>query len=324
MRSRAVRDLQRRLAEVGHPPGTDPPGTFGAGTETALLAFQRAAGLPVDGLCGALTWDALVEAGYRLGDRQLYLRAPMMRGDDVADLQRRLGALGFDAGRVDGIFGPDTADALGEFQRNCGLPGDGIFGPDTNLALRRLGAERTAALPVALVRERAALLVADRSLAAKRVVIGEPGGLGALAQAIAYRLRDARATATTLDHPDWSVQARRANSFAADLYLGLQLRPSGPAAVAFYRGKGYESTGGLRLAELVAEQLGHLDDGPPVIEGMRLPALRETRMPAVVVTLNDPATVVARTPDLALALTRAIARWVEDPVQLVTAALAAR
>ena len=35
---------------------------------------------------------------------------------------------GFDTGRVDGIFGDATARALGEFQRNAGLPVDGIVG----------------------------------------------------------------------------------------------------------------------------------------------------------------------------------------------------
>ena len=48
----------------------------------------------------------------------LYHRIPMMRGDDVAELQARLNSLGFDTGKVDGIFGPDTLagllDSLGE------------------------------------------------------------------------------------------------------------------------------------------------------------------------------------------------------------------
>ena len=39
-------------------------------------------------------------------------------GDDVAELQQRLSALGFDSGRVDGIFGDLTSAALGEFQRD--------------------------------------------------------------------------------------------------------------------------------------------------------------------------------------------------------------
>ena len=52
--------------------------------------------------------------------------------------QRRLSALGFDTGRVDGIFGRQTASALGEFQRNAGLPVDGILGAETLRDLKRM------------------------------------------------------------------------------------------------------------------------------------------------------------------------------------------
>ena len=57
---------------------------------------------------------------------------------DVAELQRRLSALGFDPGRVDGIFGDQTTDALVDFQRNAGLSPDGICGPQTLAELIRL------------------------------------------------------------------------------------------------------------------------------------------------------------------------------------------
>ena len=70
-------------------------GRFGPGTQAAVVDFQRHRGLPASGVCDTATWMALVEAGYRAGDRLLYLRSPMLRGDDVADLQRSLGALGF-------------------------------------------------------------------------------------------------------------------------------------------------------------------------------------------------------------------------------------
>ena len=86
-----------------------------------MSAFQQARGLPADGICDRVTWMALVEASWELGDRTLYLRAPNLRGDDVAELQRQLGRLGFDPGRVDGIFGPATTAALAEFQRNVEL-----------------------------------------------------------------------------------------------------------------------------------------------------------------------------------------------------------
>ena len=115
-------------------------GLYCAGTESAIRAFQQARGLPIDGLCDQITWAALVEASWRRGDRLLFLTSPNMRGDDIADLQARLGRIGFDCGRVDGIFGPRTARALEDFQNNAGLLADGTCGagtPDALLAARR-------------------------------------------------------------------------------------------------------------------------------------------------------------------------------------------
>src|SRR4051794_31326296 len=102
-----VGDIQRRLIAAGFAID-DPAERYGAATEAAVRRFQQARGLVVDGICGRETWTALVEAGWQLGDRLISLKSPMMRGEDVGELQRKLGALGFDSGRVDAIFGPLT------------------------------------------------------------------------------------------------------------------------------------------------------------------------------------------------------------------------
>ena len=47
-----------------------------------------------------------------------------MRGDDVRAMQTVLAKLGFDCGRADGIFGPNTLRALTEFQQNYGITAD--------------------------------------------------------------------------------------------------------------------------------------------------------------------------------------------------------
>ncbi len=57
------------------------------------------------------------------------------RGPEVAELQRRLLAAGFDPGLADGDFGPRTDTAVRAFQKSRGLVVDGIVGPRTWSAL---------------------------------------------------------------------------------------------------------------------------------------------------------------------------------------------
>lgn len=149
----SVHDVQRRLDELGLSVGGDPPGDFGDGTRDAVRTFQQSRGLTADGVVGRDTWRSLVEAHFSLGDRLLYLTHPMKRGDDVRDLQERLNRLGFDSGQVDGILGPETRDAILDFQANAGLQDDGTAGPETIGTLRRLHRSHQA-VPAAVVRER--------------------------------------------------------------------------------------------------------------------------------------------------------------------------
>ena len=57
------------------------------------------------------------------------------RSERVKILQRRLGAIGFDAGIPDGIFGRGTRKAVKHFQRVSQLKADGYVGPATWKAL---------------------------------------------------------------------------------------------------------------------------------------------------------------------------------------------
>ena len=79
----AVLDVQQRLELLGFSSGVDPEGSYGDGTRAAVEAFQYRRGLRIDGACGPQTWSALVEAGRALGDRFLYRRTPMLRGDEI-------------------------------------------------------------------------------------------------------------------------------------------------------------------------------------------------------------------------------------------------
>jgi N-acetylmuramoyl-L-alanine amidase len=306
-----VHDIQARLTALGFDTAGDPEARFGPATRVAVEGFQHRRGLRVDGVCGRQTWATLVEAGFGLGDRYLYLRTPMLRGDDVAELQQRLGALGFDTGRVDGIFGQLTASALIEFQRNAGQPADGIVGPTTVEELRRVQTRQREPESVSTVRAREDLRRAPPTLARRRLALGEAGGLSTTVAALRRRLTGAGAMVTELHHPDGSLQAAEANAAGVDVYVGLRLDPEQRGcATAFYAGYRTESPGGRRLAELVQARvpasLGIPDRG---VQGMSVPLLRETVMPAVIVEVGGPSVVVEQGPVLARALVEALTDW---------------
>jgi N-acetylmuramoyl-L-alanine amidase len=287
---------------------------FGEDTEAAVRALQAVRGLDAHGVCDRVTWSRLVEAGYRLGDRLLYLRTPYVRGDDVVDLQRRLNTLGFDAGRVDGIFGPDADRALRGFQRNAGLSVDGICGAKTVLSLQRLRSKGPESDPAA-VREAVRLAAAPATLRGRRVVLGERGGLAPFLREVQHALNEYGAVVTLLSHPDDSILAGQANASGAEVSLVFSLAATGSACrAAYYGAHGSISPAGRRLAGLLLDELsisGAGTDGPPV--PMAMPILRETRMPAVSVELGPARFVVERAAIAAAAIGRGLSRWADGP-----------
>src|SRR3954452_23942847 len=90
--------------------------------------------------------------------RMLFPASPMMRGDDVLDVQQRLSVFG--AALVqDGLYGNGTADAVRKFQSSHGLEVDGIVGPMTWTALfQEAGAPPPAVPPDPLASESLASL----------------------------------------------------------------------------------------------------------------------------------------------------------------------
>lgn len=306
-----VADLQRRLRAAGFETGTQ-AGEYCEATQRAVTDFQRVAGLRADGVCDAATWSALVESSYELGDRLLCLRSPMMRGDDVSELQLRLSKLGFDTGRVDGIFGPATQEAVGDFQRNAGLVSDEVCGPETTAALRRLEG-RAGSATVTGVRERDQLRRRATDPSHLRVALGSPGELHPILTTFAAELRRG-GTSTLLLDSGWSEQATASNDFAADVYVGLVVADEPLAEAAFFAAPGYESYGGRGLAERI---IGELPAAPGwgigSVQGLRIPILRETRPPAVLLTLGSDDIVDRHASLVVAALHRALTAWSEDP-----------
>ena len=305
-----MRDVQRRLSRLSHSPLTA-DGHFGEDSVRAVREFQRARGLPADGMVGSETWRALVEAGYALGDRLLWHSASMMRGDDVRDLQHRLNQLGFDAGPEDGIFGPLAREAVEELQRNMGLDIDGVAGPATVAALRRLVRDHQSGGIGIRAREREALRrMSRRGLTGARLLIDpsrgaeDPGHIGStglteaqvtwqIARRLAGRLgaQGAQALLARGPHsnPSSSARARLANEQGVDLVLSIGVgshpTPRARGAASYYFGAAhFVSEAGWRLAQACQHHM--VQDGwepdcrtHPVTWAI----VRETRMPTVVI-----------------------------------------
>jgi N-acetylmuramoyl-L-alanine amidase len=277
-----------------------------------LEAFQRRRGLHVSGVCDEATWLALVEAGWTLGDRLLMLGAPHQRGDDVAQLQHTLNHLGFDCGRPDGILGPATARALEDFQRNCGLRVDGVCGVHTLRMLDLVRRQSGDGPGVAHVRERESVAAAG-SLATLRIVVGQFGGLSSITRSLARALRAAGATVMSTDEYEAAAHAAAANRFGASVYLGFEPRSDTRSTIAYFAVPQFESLGGRTLAIHTARELRPVLSSEPTLAGMRLPVLRETRMPAVLCLLGPVRDVVDAADEVAAASLRALRAWVVAP-----------
>ncbi len=88
---------------------------FGPATTAAVRDFQQANGLTADGQVGDETWPKLIVT-VRQGDQ----------GDAVKAAQTQWRFL-----ERDGVFGPETENAVRLFQEQAGLAVDGIVGPET-------------------------------------------------------------------------------------------------------------------------------------------------------------------------------------------------
>jgi N-acetylmuramoyl-L-alanine amidase len=288
---RPVRDIQSRLSALGYACHPDPPGEFRERTRLAVVAFQHARGIAPDGIVGPDTWRNLVDATYRLGDRLLFYRRPMLRGDDVADLQRRLNALGFDAGKVDGIFGPDTQRALLDFQRNRCVAEDGSAGPLVIQELRHV-ARATSKTGREAVREREWIRGLPASIVGARIFVdpacrdAEEGDGAWSAASETSRLIQQRGGVPLLSRsadtrfPE-RVRVGRANRMGVDLIVSFQQPRSDTAGVYFFASTMSRSEAGALLASETAERLG------VGVEGRAIPILKETRAPAIVVAVDD-------------------------------------
>lgn len=237
-----------------------------------IRSFQQERGLHVTGELNSSTLRALDEARWKLGDRSLNLQpSPMMRGDDVAALQARLTEMGFNAGRVDGLFGERTESAVKEFQQSVGIKVDGKCGPATIIALIRLTKIVSGGAP-AQMREIAAQRNRGPALANKVIVIDPAFGeqeaeiVYDIAQRLEGRLLALGASVFLTRGPRNVLTENQlitfANKSSADLLISLHsdrlANPQAHGVSTYFYGSdahGVHSIVGERFASLVQREI---------------------------------------------------------------------
>ena len=281
--------------------------------EIAIRNFQQDKGLSVDGIVGPETFRRLEEARWSLGDRVLiYTPGHLIHGDDVATLQRKLNDLGFDSGRVDGVFGVNTYRALQEFQKGLGLSPDGICGLEVYKSFERLARAVTGGRPEVM---RDSLKHEFKKTGiANKVILIDPGHGGSdlgvfdneineaeIVLDIAERLEGmlgVLGTTTLLTRRDENLdelaRAKYANDADVDLVVSLHVdaidnSSARGCAIFFYGNENLATTSkiGEELAILMQEKLAAI---PQILNLGAHPKtwdlLRLTRMPAVRVELG--------------------------------------
>ena len=150
-RGGGVQVVQYYLAFLGYFLPQLPPievtGIFDNATRDAVYTFQSYAGLPIDGIVGRDTWNALQDnyaqvvnnlpAQYQQYLSQIYPGRYLVvgdRGESIRQLQQNLRRIAqanpnIPLIEVDGIYGPATQAAVLALQRQLGMEPTGAVGP---------------------------------------------------------------------------------------------------------------------------------------------------------------------------------------------------
>jgi N-acetylmuramoyl-L-alanine amidase len=191
-----------------------------------------------------------------------------MRCDDIAALQARLTEMGFDCGRVDGIYGPRTEAAIKEFQKSVGTTVDGKCGPATIIALIRLTKIVSGGAPSAL--RQSATQQSRGPALANKVIVLNPDGDNQLVYDVAVRTEgrllalgaSVFLTRGATNNPSEQERIAFSNKSGADLTISLNLEmyhneKAHGVATYFYGSDahGVHSIVGERFASLVQREI---------------------------------------------------------------------
>ena len=184
----------------------------------------------------------------------------------------RLAQLGFNPGRIDGIFGRLLEDALIDFQRNCAIEPSGTLTREALVELLRVtsnGASRS------LVTEARDVAGFDDEPTGPVVVCGESPLAALLARDALDMMR-----VTLLSDSSTDEVAAFANASGAAAVISVQtLKQVDGVHLHYWASYRSHSRRGEQLASAIAAALAQSKQLPRVeVTGMALPILRETKM----------------------------------------------
>jgi len=137
-RGTAVLKVQQALVDKGYA-DLRVDGRYGDATVQAVMRFQQQNGLKADGKAGPKTLKKLLGSSNISNNPNLDGKLRLgCTGPEVSHVQSLLKSLGYKVGKVDGVFGKKTYEAVRDFQRLNGISVTGVVG-ETTLALLESG-----------------------------------------------------------------------------------------------------------------------------------------------------------------------------------------
>ena len=107
----SVMTLQQRLTDLGYLDSDEPGSVYNESIASAVVLFQRACNMNQTGIADSATQTSLFAE-----KAQTYRIKRSDIGTDVLRLQQRLAELGYYTDRINGYFGPNTEQAVMQFQ----------------------------------------------------------------------------------------------------------------------------------------------------------------------------------------------------------------
>jgi putative chitinase len=122
-----VSNVQKHLSAAGFSPKRS-SGTFDERTAGALKAFQKKSKLPATGVVDPKTWKALQKSYILTSSKAAPSQSLNERSGAVKASETLLKKLGFNPGKIDGLFDRNTLKAVKAYEKQQGSKVDGVIG----------------------------------------------------------------------------------------------------------------------------------------------------------------------------------------------------